>query len=542
MRALLLLTACSAAGVLCAAEPALTHIHPAGVQRGTTTEVSLNGKFDPWPCRVWAGAPGIAFLPGKDAGKFEITVAADARPGPCLIRAFNDDGASAPIALVVETGPQILDREPNDDPLAPQVIETPTATINGRLDKSGDIDGFQITVPRGRTLMARVESNVLASEADMLMRVTDASGNVLAFNHDYTGMDPFIAFSAPQDGRYTVQVMGHKYPASTELQFTGGPACPYRLHLSAEPVVRNTWPLAVQRGTRAQVTLEGWNLNEAPREVDSANLPHPMLLTEVPEFTASADPQPLPLPCGVSGRLEEAGDEDRFTFQAAKDTMIQFRLTGPSHGSPIDPVLHVLSTDGKTVASSDDEGGFSEAALTWKSPADGAFTALVTDRAGKGGPEYYDHLAAVFPAPAVSASVAAHAFKVEAGKSAEVKVTVTPTNGYQKKLKLAAKDLPAGVSAAEADVPDKGGEVKVTLTAETTAARAAQPFRLVLREAEGGAEHPVTWSLASGGEDNGVPQGYPRLLINATDQLWLTVVPAPPPPAEPAVVPPAPVP
>jgi len=542
MRVLLLTTACGSAGVLCAAEPVLTHMHPAGVQRGTTTEVSLNGKFDPWPCRVWAGAPGIEFKPGKDAGKFEVTIAAEVKPGPHLIRAFNDDGASVPIAFVVEIGPQTLDKEPNDDPAAPQIIEDPAATINGRLDKSGDIDGFQIAVPGGRTLVARVEANVLASEADMMLRVTDESGNVLAFNHDYTGMDPFMAFTAPRDGRYTVQVMGHKYPASTEIQFTGGPACPYRLHLSTTAVVRNTWPLAVQHGTRAQISLEGWNLTEPPREVDSTNPPFPMLLSEVQEFTAAADPQPLLLPCGVSGRLEEAGDEDRFTFQAAKDTAVQFRLTGPSHGSLVDPVLRIVSADGKQVAASDDDAGFTEAALTWKAPADGAWTAVVSDRAGKGGPDYYYHLAVMLPTPAVSATVAVHSVKLEAGKSAEVKVTVKPVHGFQKKLNLAAKNLPAGVSAAEVEVPDKGGETKLVLAAESSAARAALPFSLVVREVLGGAEHPVSYSLASGGEDNGVPQGYPRLLINTTDQLWLTVLPAPPPPAAPAPPAPAPAP
>ncbi len=534
MRALLLTTACGGAGMLCAAEPVLTHIHPAGVQRGTTAEVSLNGKFDPWPCRVWTGAPGIEFKPGKDAGKFEVTIAAEVKPGAHLIRAVNDDGASAPMAFVVETEPQTMDKEPNDDPAAPQLIEAPAATINGRLDKSGDIDGFQIAVPGGRTLVARVESNLLASEADMMLRVTDEAGNVLAFNHDYTGMDPFMAFAAPRDGRYTVQVMGHKYPASTEIQFTGGPACPYRLHLSTAAVVRNTWPLAVQRGTRAQISLEGWNLTESPQEVGSADLPWPMLLSEVPEFTAAADPQPLQLPCGVSGRLEESGDEDRFTFQTAKDAAVQFRLTGPSHGSPIDPVLRILSADGKQVAASDDDAGFSEAALTWKAPAEGAWTAVVSDRAGKGGPDYYYHLAAVFPTPAVSAAVAVHSVKLEAGKSAEIKVTVKPVHGFQKKLNLAAKNLPAGVPAAEVEVPDKGGEVKLVLTTESSAARAGLPFSLVLREVEGGAEHPVNYALASGGEDNGVPQGYPRLLINTTDQLWLTVLPAPAPPAAPA--------
>ena len=51
-----------------AAEPALTHIHPAGVQTGKVTEVVMSGKFEPWPCRVWVDVAGIEFVPGKEAG------------------------------------------------------------------------------------------------------------------------------------------------------------------------------------------------------------------------------------------------------------------------------------------------------------------------------------------------------------------------------------------------------------------------------------------------------------------------------------------
>src|SRR5436190_12075387 len=112
MRSLVLL--CGALPVLTVrlpgAEPVLTHLHPAGVQAGTSAEIKLNGKFDPWPCRVWTDAPGIVFTPGKDAGKFSVTVARDVKPGPHLIRAVNDDGASAPVAMVIAGTPQTLEK------------------------------------------------------------------------------------------------------------------------------------------------------------------------------------------------------------------------------------------------------------------------------------------------------------------------------------------------------------------------------------------------------------------------------------------------
>jgi hypothetical protein len=130
--------------------------------------------------------------------------------------------------------------------------------------------------------------------------------------------------------------------------------------------------------------------------------------------------------------------------------------------------------------------------------------------------------------PAVSAVTAAHAVKLDAGKTAEWKVTVSPVHGYARKLVLTAQGLPAGVSAPEVAVPEKGGEVVLVLQATAEAAASGCPVMLKLREIEGGREIPVQHILVSTAENNGVPQGFSQLLLNETEQLWLTVVPQPP--------------
>ena len=85
------------------------------------------------------------------------------------------------------------------------------------------------------------------------------------------------------------------------------------------------------------------------------------------------------------------------------------------------------------------------------------------------------------------------------------------------------------------DVPEKGGDVSITLTAAPAAPRSSQPFSLTLRDAESSKQYPVLFKIVSTSEDNGVPQGYRKLLISSTDQLWLTLTPQPPlPPAPPA--------
>jgi len=537
MRPLLLLCGVlwAGSGELRGVEPVLTHIHPAGVQQGTSAAVKLTGKFDPWPCKVWTDSPGIVFTPAGDAGKFTVTIAADATPGPHLLRAFNDEGVSAPVSMIVAGVTQTLEAEPNDDFRSPQVLAASTATCNGRLDKADDVDSFGVALKKGQVMVARVEAYVLAAGFDSMLRVLDASGVTLAFNHDHTTMDPLLAFEAPYDGNYIVQTMGHKYPASSDVKFAGGDDCTYRLHVSTEPFVRNTWPLAVQRGKKSQMALEGWNLSSTQLEIDdAARPPFPVTFSDLPELTEAMEPQTLEIPSAVSGRIIAASDEDRFAFAAAKDSVIELTVTGPRHGSAIDAWLKVLDKDGKELASNDDDGGSSEPRIIWTPPADGTYTAVVGDLTQRGGNEFFYRLMITRPAPVVSASIANHAVKVEAGKSAELKVAVKLANGFQPKLKLAAKNLPAGITAAEVDVSEKGGEVALTLTAEATAPRASQPFQLVLREVEGAKDYPVEFSMASTGENNGAPQGYRQLLVNSTDQLWLTVTaPPPPPPAKP---------
>src|SRR5688500_14751923 len=137
MRRFFLLWAMLCSGQLFAAPPTLTHLHPAGLQTGTTTSVKVTGKIEPWPCKVWADVPGIVFAPGKEARTFDVSVAADVKPGPHLIRAFNDEGVSAPISVVVERTVQTLEVEPNDHFSAPQKLTSSSATVNGKLGKSG---------------------------------------------------------------------------------------------------------------------------------------------------------------------------------------------------------------------------------------------------------------------------------------------------------------------------------------------------------------------------------------------------------------------
>jgi hypothetical protein len=529
MRVLLLLTGMvwgGHASVCWAASPVLTHVHPAAVARGEVTEVRLVGTFDPWPCRVWVDGPGVEFVAGEAAGVFTVRTAADALVGPRLMRAFNAEGASIPISLVVADAPQILEVEPNTDFRHPQVLPSSTVTINGRHEKSDDVDSFAVELVAGQSLVAYV----VAAGFDSMLRVVDAAGVTMAFNHDAKTLDPFLVFTAPRDGRYVIQTMGHAYPASTDVRFAGGETCIYRLHVSTGPVVRNTWPLGVTAGAAATVDLEGWNLTTSRLDV-SAGLPPgvPAIVSDVPEYVETPEAGVMTLPFGVSGRIEIPGGHDRYEFTAVKDSVLEMSVTARRHGSEMDPWLKIRDADGRELAANDDDGGSLEPRLVWTVPADGRYAVEVGDLTQRAGADFFYRLQVMSVRPVMTAVAASHAVTVVPGKSADFKVVVSRRPGFTAALKVVALGLPVGVTAAEVDVPEAGGEVTLVLAAGNDAAAASMPIRLVVREVDGGRELGVSYSMATVSENNGVPQGYQQLLIGSTDQLWLTVTPPPPP-------------
>jgi hypothetical protein len=509
-----------------AAEPTLTHLFPAAGTQGTTVSVTAGGKMEPWPPNVWVDAPGIDFRPSKTKGKFDVEIGKDAAVGPHLVRVTNAEGASAPRFFIVSGHPELLETEPNNESKAPQKIARLPATISGRLDKAGDVDAFAVTLQKGQALTAGVEAYVLGSNFDGLLRITDADGNQLAFNHDGRTLDPLLTWQAPKDGTYVVQIMGFVYPATAGVGFHGGEGSIYRLHLTtaASPPVKLP---------PHDATLGAESPEQEPND-------------------ALASPQTIALPGAVAGAIQKAGDEDRFAFTAVKGRAYELKLVAARAGSPLDAWLKIENKEGKEIARNDDAAGARDPQLTWTAPSDGVFTAAIGDVTQHGGADFIYRLTVAEARPAVTGSSASASLTVTGGKTGEIKATVKRVNGFKAKLQLAAKALPAGVTVPEVEVPAKDGEVILKVVADPTALAASQPVQLVLREAESGTEYPVPFSMTTTGENNGVPGGYTELVIDSTDQLWLTVIsvvpkpeppqpePAKPEPPKPAPAKPAP--
>ncbi len=181
-------------------------IAPLGAPKGSRADVKIFG---------WN-------LPGDRAS---ITVPEEAGIYPGLL-------ADAP-SVLFESGEGIEAHaaEPDNDPAHAASVRPPV-TLNGFIDKPGDVDGFALQATRGKPLALEVLARRLGSPVDALIRITDAKGNEVARADDQEDVgsallthhaDPQLLFDPPADGLFYVWI--------SDAQNAGGRGYPYRLRI-----------------------------------------------------------------------------------------------------------------------------------------------------------------------------------------------------------------------------------------------------------------------------------------------------------------------
>jgi hypothetical protein len=546
----------SAFGLLAsfAGSPTLEHFHPVALARGTTNRVAAVGKFEPWPPEFWVAGQGVTLTATTNQTTVEIVVAADAELGPRLVRAFSDEGASASRFLVITDSPPLAETEPNDGRAQAQVVTNTPAWLNGRLDRNGDVDQFAVDLAAGQTLAASLQAYVLQSPVDPALRLTDPRGVEVQFNHDDgLTLDPRLVFTAERPGRHTLQVFGFAHPAGSDVRFTGNEKCVYRLYLHAGPAVAHTVPLGVQHGATNQLELIGWNIS-GERVAPTAFLDASIVETNAEWWTPSipgfeylprlpvgkgpevverepnsdaGSAQELPVPGAVTGRIDPAGDVDRYAFPARKDERLVVSVQAAALGFPLDAWLAIENAEGKELTRIDDADS-ADPRIEWTAPADGRFVLVVGNLLRRGGADHLYRLSVEPGVPDFRPTVDAAEFTLTAGTTNEVKVALVRRHGHKGKLTMRTEGLPPAVESGPVEVAETATEAVLRWSAPTNAPRFNGPVRVLV--AGDGRERAAVFALASTGENNGVPQGYTDLLIRGTESFWLTVLP--PKPAE----------
>jgi len=187
-----------------------------------------------------AGADTSASIDGWNLGGKRLRL--DTGGGGWIRHASRRDGGlvSNAIPYAVDTLPECEESESNDTAKGARRIDLPTI-VNGRIGKPGDIDMFRIEAEAGDRIVAEVSARRLNSPLDSLLRLMDASGNVLKWNDDHVlkdkhlhidrlGLvthhaDSYLSAELPKKGTYYVQL--------SDAQHHGGKAHAYRLRVTA---------------------------------------------------------------------------------------------------------------------------------------------------------------------------------------------------------------------------------------------------------------------------------------------------------------------
>lgn len=466
-------------------EPVINGTIPGAVAPGGVTQLQINGGNLAVAKKLWLSFPGDAILAegidknGENPAQvtYKVNVPPDTACGIHGMRIVTDKGVSPLKFLFVDDLPSVESVGSNVSMPTAQTISVPTA-VNGNV-AGLNWQYFKFPVQAGQKLSIEVVARRIGSALDPMLRLLDAKGRELAYIDDTPGLssDSALVYTFRDAGEYFLELRDIKY---------GGGA--YRLRIGDFPVATVAYPLAVQRGTTANVTLAGYGVDglvpvalavAADQPADWLNVSlkrpngasgyssvavvsSPQFLEQEPNNTAEQANR-IELTQDINGRLEQPGDVDRFVFTAKKDQSVSFFGITRQQGSPTDLNFKILNKAGGQVAVAEDSGT-NEGSVTYKFTEDADYSLLVEDLNHRGGSEHAYRIAVTQNPPQFSLAASLDAFNIPAGGSVMATVTAVRT-GYAGPIELSATNLPAGVTASRSVIGTGRNDAVMTLQA-----------------------------------------------------------------------------
>ena len=475
----------AASSVAFGQEPAANSTTPGAVAPGATTNLQINGGNLAVAKSLWTSFPSESGLAegidknGENPAQvtFKLNVPANTPCGIHGIRVLTDKGVSPLKFLVVDDLPSMASVGSNVSFAAAQVVTAPTAV-------DGTVAGlnwqfFKFTAAAGQKLSIEVLARRIGSSLDPMLRLLDAKGRELAYNDDTPGLsgDASIIHTFKDAGEYVLELRDIKYGTGT-----------YRLRIGDFPVATVAYPLAVQKGTTANVTLAGFGvdglapvaLTVAPDQAAEwfpVSLKRPngasgfstVAIVSTPQFIEvepnNAPEQANKIEFGhdVNGRLEQPGDVDRFVFIAKKDQSATFVGITRQQGSPTDLNFKIVNKDGGQVVAAEDTGT-SEGFVAFKAPADGDYTLVVEDLNHRGGSEHAYRIAVQLNPPQFSLAASLDTFNVPAGGSVLATIT-TVRSPHAGPIELSLLNPPPGLTASRSVIGAGRNDAVMTIHA-----------------------------------------------------------------------------
>ena len=393
-----------------------------------------------------------------------ITVAPDAVPGPREIRIVSSNGTSTVFPFEITRELDGLDTEPNNTVDKSQPVKLPV-TINGQLLGNGDADSFAFEAKQGERLVFNCSAYRMnpASQAFFfpVLYLYDQKGKELARNTGYFSLDPLIDWTAPEAGKYVIQVRDMLYRSS--------PSSVYRLSMGALPYNTFLYPAGGKRGTTVQANVGGENMQPVSvavpvaaaagageRQVSTQFGSFPFVAGDYEEFVEKDEPGPHPttLPASLNGRItEKAADRYTFTVTQAMLGSYTFDLYAQRIGSPLVPGLVLRSPKGQSVATGRAANGARDPRIDYTFSQPGEYTLEVTDENGKASPAHVYRISAGPSAPDFLVTASPDNPNLGPGSSVFVQVKVQRQVGITGDIQVTFPNLPPGVTASPVIIP-----------------------------------------------------------------------------------------
>jgi hypothetical protein len=567
--ALALVLAASAA----ADPPQMKNITPYGAQRGVATELVIDGSNVAGgniefvaPFKFTADALGKS-----EAGTWrpKITVAPDVPLGVYVVRVRTDEGLSNPMLFSVGQLPQIKEKEDNNTPETAQEIPSPVV-VEGQAG-GNDVDYFRFHGRKGQRIVVDAQCSRIGSGVDPSIRLTTVGGKYVASADDSPSLltDARLTTVLPEDTDYVVELSDSRYQ--------GGERPIYRLVVGPVPVAEEVFPLGgragetvgfeLRGGTMPGVCVAAATLPKSPNDdltqirvtnyalglagpgdpmLEVESMP-PVAISSVPEVREPSDPNAPPVatavPVILNGRIDPAGDEDRFVLEVTPGKRYRAHVIAADLDSALDGQLTVLGAKNAVIASADDtnlpplvatkKANQQNAALTTPDPSVD-FTApagvnevtLVLrdlERRGGVGFPYRISVEPVFPTFELRLDDAQAS--IPKGGSVALDLTVT-RKGYNGPITVDVPNLPKGLTVRKGQIAEGQLLGVVTLTAAPDASFGVVHLDVV---GEGkGADGPIIVKATK-------PLIFAQQANLPTNVVWQTGVPAAPASPEPLV-------
>lgn len=493
--------------------PMITHVHPVALERGKTTEVTVEAQTNFGQAyKALFDAPGISaeIVPPPEPKKgvdpktaptrsikLKITVAANAPLGMREFRVASNLGISSVGHILLVADPVVLEQANNNAREQAQVLKLP-CVVAGKLEVLEDLDYFKFEAKEKEIVTfevfcARLQDRIhdLQKHAKPMLTLFDASGRELAANDCFYFADPLLSYTIPKSGVYYLQIR--------ESTYDGDARWVYALLATNQPHATHVYPMAGNPGQRIEAEPIGSAKSKRPKisleaptqpglhqiQLDlggSQSNPVAFYVSKLPQFLEQ-EPNDEPekatrvtLPAGLNGRIGQKRDLDHFVFAAVKGKALRFELKARRFGTNLQSSLHgvldILNPKGAVLATNDISHG-QEAALVYTPPADGDYLLRVRDLNSKGGDSFVYHVEATFAAPDFTLQVDPDKAMIGPGSSAAWYVHVNRAQGFAGPVKIDVNHLPPGITASPLTIPPTMTQGLIVVSADPTAQKQA---------------------------------------------------------------------